>query len=640
MMNHATNSILRELRLRVRKAVAARRGARGPRRGVALLLVLIALGAAGAVTTFYLASRDNSGAIGENAERNARSEWAARSAAEFATASLQTTVDWRSLIADDCLLASNMEVSGGKATVVVTNLLGKVPGPADVDLLVTVVSRVDGVVSTAQRVVRVTPDVELEDAIDPLLNEFGLYALNNLTVNAGASVGVWSASPAAIAGRFNKIGVGFTEGSGMNIGSPTAVSSSRLYVRNDASVGLKDFTDNAAFIGGEELPVHVPVAAARLPSGFDSLAVRSVIDRTISGGPSSTTLQPGMHEGLTVRSSAVVTLDTGDYSFDDLEINSQGVLRINGPVRVHVRSDMDVIDRGAIELADKDSFVIFFLSGDLEINDSGVGVARDIARDSSRSVNSITEYETPARVLFLGLHEADDAASEPTYHIRSDALVLGSFHAPTAEVRLSSRGALIGRATASSIDVRNNTVFLYDPTFDRNIGFTSKYSPLYTIDGDPIAGLASAISAFDPSAGIEALRPSLIAGVTLIEAGSLEEATVTLGHTITPRSSRRAQGEDWPMRARAMERFNITNLSRMLSGSAILIEADIELGINGGIDVSLASESLEPSTQSTLVGGTINLLEATIEAGGSVLDGLGGGVDSVLGGLGGVLGLD
>jgi len=69
-----------------------------------MLLVLISLAMATILAVSYLASRDNSVAIGQNVTASATARWAAVSGIELGVAVLQTPTDWRTAHTEGKLL--------------------------------------------------------------------------------------------------------------------------------------------------------------------------------------------------------------------------------------------------------------------------------------------------------------------------------------------------------------------------------------------------------------------------------------------------------------------------------------------------------------------------------------------------------
>ena len=65
------------------------------RRGLAMLLVIISVIIATVLATAYLASRDNSLPIGDNAKSAASARWSALSSIDVAIAVIETRTDWR-----------------------------------------------------------------------------------------------------------------------------------------------------------------------------------------------------------------------------------------------------------------------------------------------------------------------------------------------------------------------------------------------------------------------------------------------------------------------------------------------------------------------------------------------------------------
>ncbi|HIN09677.1 MAG TPA: hypothetical protein EYM64_03780, partial [Phycisphaerales bacterium] len=65
------------------------------RRGIASMLVMVAILVTGAMAVAYFGSRDNSIAISRNVEASTRARVVAESGLDLAVAILQTDADWR-----------------------------------------------------------------------------------------------------------------------------------------------------------------------------------------------------------------------------------------------------------------------------------------------------------------------------------------------------------------------------------------------------------------------------------------------------------------------------------------------------------------------------------------------------------------
>ena len=74
------------------------------RRGIALMLVMIAILVVGGMATAYFSARDNSLAISTNVSSASRARIAAESGLDLAIAILETNADWRTNHIDGVIL--------------------------------------------------------------------------------------------------------------------------------------------------------------------------------------------------------------------------------------------------------------------------------------------------------------------------------------------------------------------------------------------------------------------------------------------------------------------------------------------------------------------------------------------------------
>ena len=81
-----------------------------------MMMVLVSLALATILASAYLASRDNSVVIGQNATASAAARWAALSAMETTVAVLQTETDWRTNHIDGVLI-ENYPLAGALITI-------------------------------------------------------------------------------------------------------------------------------------------------------------------------------------------------------------------------------------------------------------------------------------------------------------------------------------------------------------------------------------------------------------------------------------------------------------------------------------------------------------------------------------------
>lgn len=535
------------------------------RRGVALLMVTVALGVAGAATTFYLASRDNSSAIGENATLAASAQWASQSGAELAVAVMQTSADWKAGLTGGKLI-DRAALNGATVSVLVTDINGKPPTASTRDVIVTAIATARGMTVSTQRLVSLQPEADVADAVDPELGEFGVYATTSMQVEDNGTLGVWDRSPDAAFGSPGKVGIGSVNSSDLSVGAAARVKASKLYVRGDASAGLKSMVSGSRFTGGAALVVPIPAVPAKTPSSVALAPIQKILDYTMDGYLASGVIPNGRYQSYKLDNGAVGLLAgvSGPYSFRDLNVSNTSALLIQGDVIVEVRGNLTVDKLATIEMADPTATVTFFVSGNVTIDDSAVGFHHDIGRNPARSCADASAYRRPSMLRLWGV-----GSGAKTVRLDNNALANMSVHMPYADVEVRGSGTtLIGRVTAKTLRLRASCAILMDPCLDNRVGFTTPTGPLYKSDGSPVDGLVTAITTFDPTQGCQALSSTIDSAVDAL-AGSILDPLLGGGKTptITPRAAARATARPWPMRALAMENNAALTGSRTFSGS-------------------------------------------------------------------------
>lgn len=479
---------------------AGGRGARG-RRGIAMVLVLVSVGVAVVMAGAVLTRQENTPAIGDNAVAHARSGWAAESGAEYARAALETGIDWS---ATGGSLMEGFSIGGAEVDVVLTDMEGNTPSGDESELLMTATATVNGISKTVQKVVQVQPSVAPVEAVDPELKEFGVFAAGRLEIEDGFTIKPWPASPTAPTSPV-KVGAGYETLSDSNYSPSLRLPHATLYVGAHASSTLKDSVDDGQFADGRVLSLRVPVIPKAPPSVFFSLPWTNIedsyaSDATITGGGR-------MDDSLVVENGAVVTLDgsgAGDYATDDLTLTMNGVLRIEGDVRLLVLDDLVITGGATIELAD-DATLELYLGDTAVLVGGGLGVDRAIARETEPDPSALTTYRAPTDIQIFELPESYGGGSGGEIRVEGGSAVFGCIHAPGKVLTLRDASFIVGRLTASRFVARGDSAMLYDPGLDMRCGFTQMNGPLYQANGDPIDGLQEALDTFNWVMGHEAL---------------------------------------------------------------------------------------------------------------------------------------
>ncbi len=480
------------------------------RRGVAMVLVLVCMVVGTILAAAALSSNDNSALIGANAADSAAAHWAAESAVNYAVAVIEQSPDWADS-ADQILSGGYM--AGGAVQVEVTAVDGSAPTNEHRELLVTATGTVAGIEVKVQRIVSIAPSKSIEDSLDPRLGEFGIFATQRLTLNAGAMVSKWSASPESMTDRPVHLGTGFVSAGDLVISDDAMISECAIALDANASGLLKDA---ALAISAKSAPVLViPLAVPAVPeplrSGFPSTPATAATVMYNTATPVTIT-DAGRYTQIRIGTTATVTLDEAVspmYSIDTLQIINGGTLRIKGSVAIKANS-LIMNNNGSIELADDSSRLVLYTLGNSTITDSVVGVPRTVLASTGRSCADLPATISPGRVLMVPVSAATGGAAAPTVTISAGSLAAMSLHAPTASVSLITGSTLVGHMTGGTVVIDSSSSLRYDPRLDTRAGFTSLSGPLYTSSGDPIDGLTDAIDGFEEDDGPTGLLTVLV----------------------------------------------------------------------------------------------------------------------------------
>lgn len=474
------------------KVLATTKAAR--RRGVAMFLVIVALGVGVVLSGSMLTRQEPSPAIARNAADAASSEWSAHAAGEYAHALLETSVNWADVL-DSGVMLGEFPIAGGTARVELRRLDGSPATGGERELVMVVTSTVGRMTTTVEkRVSRVVPQT-VETTIDPHLNEFAIFATGSVDIDDGAVVGTWQRSPEAGTLVPIKLGIGFSGAANFQVRPNALLTNVGFYP--DARSSLADLSKDKRFTEYNKLPLAVPAVVEVEPPSFASLGVGSASDRLIEGASQSATLAAGRHRALEVR-NAVATLNAGAtpamYSFEQLKLTDRGVLRIVGDVTLLVSGPTSMANMAAIELASGATLRMYF-KGDVTLDNSGIGVPAAVAADSARDPDLVTDYRHPDALQLIALRPNVNAAGGGLVRLSNNSVLLGSVHAPESELEMSGQSTLIGRATGRDVEIQSGSRFFACPELDPRTGYTQTSGPLYTTTKQVAPAVATVLAA-------------------------------------------------------------------------------------------------------------------------------------------------
>ena len=165
------------------------------RRGIALMLVMIAVLITGGMAVAYFGSRDNSIAISKNINTASMARTSSESGLDLAIAILETDADWRTQHIDGVILDEFQFGDSLLTITVIDTQTSEPPTESTNEVEITVHSSVDGVSQTMLATATIIPQ---NDEFDVDFSEFAIFANSNIQVRDIATIGMWAASPLAL----------------------------------------------------------------------------------------------------------------------------------------------------------------------------------------------------------------------------------------------------------------------------------------------------------------------------------------------------------------------------------------------------------------------------------------------------------
>ncbi len=469
---------------------AERIGLRAHRRGIAMLLVLVAMVVAVVLTSAAIVSRDTAPAMGANATASVDAAWGAESAANYAVGVLANGFDWSAAIGSDGTFVDSMAVGAATVHVTLTDLEGNVQDADDRDLIMTATATVNGISTTVQRMVSLGEPGDPIDAIDPLFGEFTLLGVSELSVASGARLGVWSLSPEAAARPQAKLGTVFQQAGNLSVSLAGAMGPVEMHVDAHGDAGLAAEAAATAYSLEWQMLVQLPVLMDWAPSSVTgALTARGDYQ---PANNAVETMAAGAYGQVQIQNSALVTLDgTAPIAVRcDRLIMDGAKIRIVGDVTLMVRDRLRMNNSAQILLADADARLTVYVGNEFELDGScQLGV---VASDSGRAALALSEWVDPGQVRLIELDPSQGGSGIVTMNVLNGSTVLGSIHAPGATLEVQSGSTLIGRATADVVSIDATGTVLYDPSLDNRVGFTNPNGPLYVdvLTVDPVVEAA------------------------------------------------------------------------------------------------------------------------------------------------------
>jgi hypothetical protein len=444
------------------------------RRGIALMLVMIAVLVTGTMAVAYFGSRDNSVAISANVEASSRARANAESGIDLAIAILETNADWRTQHTDGVILDS-FAFGGGELTLTVIDVETDLPPTESTNKVdITIMSSIDGISQTTQATATIFPD---DEEFDVDYSEYAIFAQSQITVQDGASIDHWNASP--LASQQNQLRIGTLATSPMSVRLNTwshLPNTIELHTRSHASSMLSSSLSRA-----HELPSSMPFPNPPTPPIENELFKLNSTNRNKPEPHKNNQSWANMFAGglgsRFSRNDKNIDVQSGSYEIDDLFINRNKHITIHGDVTLTISNTL-TLKSTSILLADNATLTVH-VGGHVQITSSYIG-------NLEQSTNA---WIDPNKIQLYG-------QAHSNWDINGNSTIKGEIYAPMSRVELSGRSTLCGRIAANEVTLRGASRLLYDSSLDHG-GFADSSSSLYD-DGGELLSEVKQLTRLDP----------------------------------------------------------------------------------------------------------------------------------------------
>ena len=425
------------------------------RRGIALMLVMVAILVTGGMALAYFGSRDNSIAISSNIEASTRARAVAESGLDLAIAILETDSDWRTNHIEGVLL-SDFVIGGGTITLTLMDSDTTLPpSESTMNVDITVRANVDELIQSAKANATITPN---DESFDVDFSEFAIFAQSRIEIDGAASLLHWSASPLSFQEQSLLIGTLATNPMSVNINSNSQQTVMELYTIEGASSMVTTSSMDVQELA--DIPPY-PSSPPAPTSGLSLFATGDENSNHNSNSQQNLGINSNSNSGF---HSEQFDIASGTYVVDNLSLLPGETLAIHGDATISITGDL--VLRHAAILVDDDASLTIHIGGNVSVVTSYLG----------NENQSIQSYMDPSQLQLFGHNQTQWVFSGLT-------IIKGEIYAPHSEVEARGQTTICGRIAADEVTMRGAARLLYDPTLDHG-GFADFESSLYNDNGE------------------------------------------------------------------------------------------------------------------------------------------------------------
>ncbi len=471
-------------------------------RGVAIVLVIVAVAAAAVIGSAYVASQLNAPQIVGNVNAGIEARYIADSGADLATAIMECeTFDWRTAQAAG-VLVNNLPLGNGNVTILVKDVSGANPDSTCEYPVVVSRGASRGMKQTVGMQVRTPRPSVAQQNVDVDLSEFAAFGAQSIDVVSGW-IARWPASPMADVGLPVKVGTNAITAGSLRIKDAAAAPDTVGYVMQSAAAGtITDATNGPAPIRRIDFSKTETVILPAPPTpDLSNLLWATKLNVNINSVMTMTPVADRRYTFITINGGDL-TLDLGGASrtmamSSALTIQNNGVLRVtNGHLNLVVLGQFSLWSNSAIEIAPGASLTVY-AGGTIYVDSSVLGLPVSVLSAPLDARKGLADYYDPAQCTIYRITsinsvdptplDADNAAAwvwsdntVKSWLISPNSFVCGRIYGPNkVSLSVDNNSAIFGNAVAKNIVVAGNSAIYYDHCLDEQLGYTNPDGALY-----------------------------------------------------------------------------------------------------------------------------------------------------------------
>lgn len=440
-----------------------------PRRGLAVVLALVAVSVATLLGLTIATSSDATVATSENLSKASEVRAAAASGVDLAQALLAERTPEQ--LAESSVLFDGVVLNGAslRAEVRDAETGSRVDGSTTA-VEIVVRGQLGDTVQVARAVGRMPLDAGSRADLD--CSEFALLGTEAVSVGNGSLVGPWSASPLSALSEPVRFGTAAGTGAGVAL-SPDAAMHGCVELRRGGFATDREEADELLADKRFAMPAALHVPAAPLPdrpadvAAVPALLLEGTVAQTLASSGDARVPSRGY---TNIRGN--VRIDVGGNLF----VERGARVLVEDAAVIVVRGNA-VLEASAIEVAGGGSLALVVV-GDLTLDGAYLGGARSNA-DEGCDASGAAAYDGGAsRTVVFG-------ASARRVLITDGSVVKGQVYAPESRIDLENRSAVYGRVLGRAVSLHEGVALFYDPALDRRVGWTNPTSGVWASASTP-----------------------------------------------------------------------------------------------------------------------------------------------------------